>query len=651
MSFAVHTFEINPQGGKTHGFAFHESLSEGQDVYFLSQFGDNNENAKLQAETIFSAIVTVLESGEISDSYDRFEEALKQANLAATKYRWDTIPEIVVAFFDFHNVYLSQSGESEAYLVREGAVSQISESQGAGNDLFVNILNGQVSVGDTILLSSTRLLRFLTASQMGDIFSRADFDDAAGIFRHELSTASDQDLLVTVIGIGQQSGAPAAGFLNKVLSKANPLKNKPAHEVTPSATETTLDGEDFEEVIEEEYTMTEEIISEAPEKGTPVWAEALKRIQSLFSNSNMKAKKPVIVIAGAILGVLVLLIAVKSILNFESAETAELRQELMTAKEAFSEADSLLLQGENTEAKTYLEKAQASVQLILNSETGSFRSDAQVLQNDIEEKMLQVENARKVQPQLLADLGLKEDNLEALGLVGLRGNLFAYDTKSVYKTVRNIVEKGQALSEKETVVAAAAREDQNTLLFVTDTPRIIEYREGVISPMSTDDETWRRGIDIKTYGRYAYLLDPVENQIWKYQRRQSSYSEATPYSQGADLSRAVSMAIDGAIFLLSDDGTIQKIFKGEAQTFEFKESPSVPFSGTNLRIYTTAELDYLYVLDPDNQRLMVFNKGERFATYSKQFLYGIPEVVDFVIDESGLKANLLTKDKIYEFSL
>jgi hypothetical protein len=270
---------------------------------------------------------------------------------------------------------------------------------------------------------------------------------------------------------------------------------------------------------------------------------------------------------------------------------------------------------------------------------------------DIQEKQLQVENARKVTPQLLADLGVKNDNLEATGLLELSGNLYVHDLKQVHKTVRNIVEKGLPLSDKETILASTTRTDQNTLLFLTDAPKVIEYREGLITPMGTEDDTWKRGLDIKTYGRYVYILDPVENQIWKYERRRAKYSPAIAYNQGADLSRSISMSIDGGIYILSDDGTLQKIFRGVKADYAFRDLPSVPFSGQNLKIYTSPNLDFLYVLDPDNGRILVFVKGERFATYKKQVLFDLEDARDFVIDDSGQKVNVLTTDKIYEFSL
>ncbi len=644
MSFAVHTFETN-SSGKENGFSFHENVGEGQAVYFLGKFPESVENAKVVAETIFGTIIDTLTNSKIANAYDRFEDALKAGNLEAKQFfNSKEKPDVLIAYFDFHHLYLSVSEKSESYLVRGKTVSQITETPEKGDDLFLNILSGEVAIGDSVILSSERVLRSLTTNQISDIFVRSNFDDAVDIFRHELSTNAEEEILVTVIGIGKKSDQ--SNFLSKMVSKSPKVGTE-----TPAVVAEDEEMENMDEIFEENsFEKEEEEIVE--ERNEMTIGDLFRKISDKFLGfKKFQPKKNFIVIVGTVLGVLAVTIFVRAIFNFESASTQELREQLSIARESLQQADTFLIQGERVQAGEYIAKSEGAIQVILNSKSKSFRSDAQFLLADIQEKKLQIENARKVSPQLLADLGVKNDNLESVGLLSLMGNLFVHDLNNVYKTVRNIVEKGIPVSENGTILAAATRTDQNTILFLTDTPQIIEYREGLFSPMGTEDNAWKRGIDIQTYGRYAYVLDPVENQIWKYERKRNKYSAAVAYNQGADLSRGVSIAIDGNIYALADDGSIQKIFRGTRVDYDFRELPSTPFTGKNLKIKTSPELDFLYVLDPDNQRILVFTKGDRFATYKKQVLFEVTGARDFVIDASGQKVNILTEDKIYEFSL
>lgn len=657
MSFSVHTFETNPEGNL--GFAFHQNIGEGQDLYFLAKFNPETPDAQSVAESIFGAAVDHFESHPGGNPYDTFEEALKAANQAGNKAQAlkHGRPEIIISFFDFHQLYLSQCGKSEAYLVRGTNVSQISELPEDTPELFLNILSGQVSVDDVILFSSDRILRTLTANQLSDIFARPNFSEAVSVFRHEVSAKSEDDILVTTIGIGKKDSISAAGFLSKVIPGKNNAANTKEEPTivdevieTPPAIEENQTVSDVDALMDEDEIMVDEPTPSHTEKAFNIGKFNMPAIPALKGFKMPKINKNMALIAGLILALLIVIIVVKS-LNFESEEEARLRESLSIARENLQQADTFLIQGEREEAKQYLVRAQESVAEIMSSKSKLFRSDANFLLADINAKQLQVENAREVTPTLIADLGVKNDNLESIGLLELRGNLYAHDTKQVYKTVRNVVEKGLPIGDQDTVLAGSVRRDQNMMLFLTDGPRIVEYKEGLLTPMRTEDENWKRGIDIKTYGRYAYVLDPVENQIWKYERRRANYSASSPYNQGADLSRAVSFTIDGGIYVLADDGSIQKIFRGEKADYSFAEVPSTPFQGKNLKIYTSTELDLLYVLDPDNERVLVFVKGDRVATYKKQILYNLADARDFYIDDSGQKVNIITSDKIYEFSL
>ena len=695
MAFSVHTFETKPNDANL-GFSFHERISEGRELFFLCKFPEDSKDPQSIAEAIFGVALHVFETSKIKDSYDRFEEALKAANMEARKFAAH-IPgdlDVVMAFFDFNNLYLSQSGEAEVYLLRDGNISQISETPEDGADLFLNILNGQVAVEDSIILTTHRILRFVTTNKLVDLFSRTAFSEGVALLRQELSTATDEDFLVTVIGIGKNEEIASAGFLSRILpgkqnEKQNNVQNvsdkniddtndpdlsppeieistplavnkNVATEIVLEAETTDAEKENDYEILDDEKKPSALSLEQEPDLSQELPSEHSynsSRFSNFFSRFSLpsifadKYSKNLVMSAGFVFVVLAFWVGVKIISNYESEEEMAMRGQLSIAKEALQQADTFLLQGDRGQAGEFLRKSQVVAQDILKSDSKSFRSDAQFLLAAVEEKQLQVENARKITPNILADLSMKNQSVEALGILELKGSLFAFDSKKIYKTIRNIVEKGLTVSEKESIVTASAREDQGTITMLSSTPRIIEYRDGVISPMNTADETWKNGIDIATYGKYVYFLDPVENQIWKYERLRDKYRGAIAYNKGSDLSRAVSMTIDGSIYILSDDGTIQKLFRGEKEKYSFRDLPSLPFQGADLKIFTRQELDFIYILDSKNSRVLVFVKGDQFATYKKQVIFDVPDAIDFTVDEAGQRVNIVTKDKIYEFSL
>lgn len=664
MTFSVHTFETNPQEDKkNHAFSFRESISEGQEVFFLAQIDPSGSDPQKVAEILFGTLMDHLETANSKDGYDRFEEALRVVNFEARKNRnlFGKTPHIVIAYFDFQNLYITQSGSSEAYLVRGTNVSQISEYSEEGDDLFLNILSGQIAIQDTILLSSTRILRSVTASQLSEIFTRSDFSDSISVLRHELSTHSEENLVITAIGVGRQDSSQSAGFLSKVVAKgkaaADAVKSaannsgEKIEKLAPPVSNTTAVDKKVDLKNEND---TSSKVSAMLEPTESIFQAPKKSFSDLTSNLP-KPPKNLLIIAGSVLTVLILGLGLRAMVGQESEETILLEEKISVAKASIQQADAYLIQGEKAAAKESLAGATEALNIIFSSsEDRDRRAEALTVQAQVEELRDQIENVTKITPDVLANIQAKNPSFEAQGIVASNGNIYAYDNRNLHKTVRNIVEQEVLLSEKETIIAGSARPEQNTLVFLTDGPRVIEYSDGVINPMATEDTAWKRGIDIKNFSsRFTYILDPVENQIWKYSRQRSNYSAGSPYNNGADLSQAVSMVIDGAIYILSEDGSIQKLFRGELADYDFQNVPEVPFQGKDLRIFTTVDLSFLYVLDPANSRILIFDKGDRFATYKRQVEFNIPDgkVVDLIIDNAGQKATISTQNKIYEINL
>jgi len=654
MSFTIHTFETRTDSQGT-GFAFQEDLAEGQKLYFLARFDSETTQTSDIAEGVFGAIYDYCVTHPEMPIYDRFEQALKAGNEVARgmSHFWTSPPDFVVAYFDFHQLYLSQSGRSESYMIREGVLNQIIEDRVNGEDIFCNILNGEISTGDFLLFCSDRILRYVTNNQLVDFFANNTCMDAANRLKQELLTGTKDQILVTILGIGTQEAIPSAGFASRqVTPSVQPEASTPSEPIDPSI---PIDA--YDELPEENVSSE---VSGAEVAFRPSSEESPKRIsyRELFRHQTSKLsgllvhKKKLFFLAGILLVLFVFFVTFKALSGPSKAEQA-LQAELTIAKEALQQADIMTQQGDRVEANRYISRADEALQKILKADSKLLRNDAQFLAVQIEDRRLRVENAQKVNPILVADLSIKNDKVDARGILELGGAYYVYDEHFLYKTIREVVEKGLSIAGQENILSAATNSRQKVQMFLTDAPRIIEYQEGVVTPMKTQDETWQKGTDINSFGsRFVYLLDPTKNQIWKYERKRSSYGRATPYNtKNVDLSRAISFAIDGAIYVLNDDGNILKFYQGILQNYELKDKPYAPFSGKNLRLYTTTDSGYLYILDPSNQRLMVFEKGASAATYKKQILYQLPKVVDFWVNDEGTRATLVTSDKIYEITL
>jgi hypothetical protein len=164
-----------------------------------------------------------------------------------------------------------------------------------------------------------------------------------------------------------------------------------------------------------------------------------------------------------------------------------------------------------------------------------------------------------------------------------------------------------------------------------------------------NNNDWQQGLAVAPYFGNIYILDKKQNQILKYVSSDSGFSKTNYFGSDTtpDFSKAISMAIDSSVYILSSDGTIAKFTKGKGDSFSIT---GLNKSLTNpTKIFTNANLDNVYVLDNGNSRIVVFDKN---GAYKAQYATSIIKSAnDFDISEKDKKAYVLSDGKLYEVDL
>ena len=665
MTFNSETFEVKVIDNKYH-FSFTDELSEGLRVYTVWAFGVDDIEPQSIAETLYDTLITVLQNSHGKTVYDKLEDSLRAINAEMRRLRGHVkkLPDALIAVFDYHEIHITEAGFGEAYLIRDRQMTQISETYEASEELFQNILSGEIRVNDSLILSTVRLLRHLSKREIIDIFSSHTADSTHNL-KQSISLAADEDMLLTIINIGKtEKNTPV--FTRKITT---PIHNNTTYTDDKSDTN-SVNNDVYDDVdthnsaYNKPYTHPARVITKSRYddfkrriSAIPL-GEVHTRVMNTLSNipkSMRRSDRNIWMYLLLGLGIVILAIVVRMFLLSNNNDTAELRTQKDIGYEALNQAGRYLLEGKRDEANQYLLKAETAAKTILSSKSDTYRYDATKIIDEVKEKRLSVENAEQGVQRVMADISLKSDKFKGNGIVELREQLFAYSENEIFKVIRNVVDRVDGDIADDKILAGTTRDGQNTVVFLTSTPRVLEYKDGAITRMDTADSAWKRGIDIKAYAdKYVYILDPVENQIWKYERLRSRYSGATAYnlsSNDADLSQSVSMAIDGSVWIITSEGKLLKFMRGEIQNYSFIEMPSIELKGTDLKIFTTQNHDLLYVLDPTNQRILLFNKDEKGAKYKRQVLFNIPDATDFYINEAGLRAYILSANKVYEVEL
>lgn len=148
---------------------------------------------------------------------------------------------------------------------------------------------------------------------------------------------------------------------------------------------------------------------------------------------------------------------------------------------------------------------------------------------------------------------------------------------------------------------------------------------------------------LASYGGNAYVVQGRD--IVKYSP--SSYGASNYLVEDESLTGdATSVAIDGSVYVLYSDGSAQKFLRGSDTGFSL-QSPSTPLGDTSL-LYTTSELSSLYILDPGNKRLVVYDKDGVYE--SMYFWDGFSSATSFFVN-SDKELFVASDGKVYKASL
>ncbi|MBP9802360.1 hypothetical protein KBC40_02110 [Patescibacteria group bacterium] len=150
--------------------------------------------------------------------------------------------------------------------------------------------------------------------------------------------------------------------------------------------------------------------------------------------------------------------------------------------------------------------------------------------------------------------------------------------------------------------------------------------------------------DLNIYSNNLYALDSQNNKIFKYPESGTSFSNGVNWlTAEADLSQAYSFAIDGDAYLTFQNGEIKKLRKGKFEKFDY-HIPH-PVIGQKSIIKTFKESKLLYLIDPDNQRVIIFDKeGNIKDQYTSP---KFDNLVDLAIDPAEKAIYLLNGNHLY----
>ena len=616
----------------------------GEEVCLLLQI----EAAPAESRTLEKECETVVRHALLEtegDAGSRLDGTLKELNglfkgLALSQAIRDI--HAIAAIVDTSGVlHASHVGRAEAYIVRGGAASQITEySRGQPASAFVHISSGGLELRDTVIFSTQRLLRTVTPVQLVQLAQRGDqlLDELIVELDAEREQAA---LCVLHVSAGRGGGEPAAKPAGKepVLLRARGKRGGgKAVRAALSSLRSRVGAGFLTKGIEGVHGVTSMVVAG-------------------FRDPKKRKRTHLLLLASVLAAFVVVWAAVQVTTSTErSVSKTELKEKMEQIEEQLGTAENRRLAGDTESANLILDQAEVRAKEVMDNEEGLFRMEALDVFDRIRAKREEINSIFRISPTVVMTLTAKNPDIVAQGFVGKGdGEFLVYDRQDIYRVLLNSMEDPRRLDDEELILHGVEFPRYQTTVFQTTDNAIIELVNDVPTPMKTEDSAgWIKGGAIEAYLRYLYILSSENNQVYKYERLSNRYSAPAGYNVNGDLAGALDMAIDGNIYVIKEGGVVVKLLRGEVRPFVIRHAPEGVLANV-AKVFKNPD-GSLYFLDPVQARVIVVTDGGASgeSTYLRQFVFEgeqIGELKDLYVDEDESQLFVMDEKRIYKVDL
>ncbi|HEX9664766.1 MAG TPA: hypothetical protein VGA49_02985 [Patescibacteria group bacterium] len=320
-------------------------------------------------------------------------------------------------------------------------------------------------------------------------------------------------------------------------------------------------------------------------------------------------------------------------------------------------AEASIIFKEEDKAKSLLDETVALI-ADLPQNTNDRRDQAQILLVQIENLNDQLKHLIKIDnPAVIADLAPFDPSVNIQTFSVNKNKIFVTTSNQselyqINLDRDNNIEKLELAGNQEVLLKTIAKDeiiyfysDQNNLLKL-DTINL------ELASLNLDIPADAKIEDLAIYNNRLYLLDSNNQQIYRYNQAGNDFAVSKTNwlrDNTANISQAVSLAIDANIYVLKSNGLVEKLLGGSRFLPAFSLSSVEPSLDNPSKIRTLENSEYIYVLEPANNRLVIFNKGGKFLNQyvSEKF----KDLKDVYIDEANKTAYLINGTKIIKIEL
>ncbi len=548
------------------------------------------------ARSIYNSLIA---KDSLNDIYHKFSQLFDDLAL-------------ILVVFDQASVTLTSVGDFSAAILREGSLVKL-----VNPSVDLVSVSGNLLTGDTFLIADHKFSRLVPEGTKKASLQKSDLaqssDEIARLISQEVSLTDYCVLLLrvgpelmgnTAVAVGNKNPGPVFGLKQNIIKLIDLLLNRLSPEKT---------------------------IFVKP-----------------FSSEGFSKRRKVTTF---VIGVILLILLVTSIFfgirqkNYLGYKQ-ELEQSIVVVNRDFDEAEKLSAINFALARKLLVE-----AQTKINSLENKYPNEQQVkdLRAKVLEKLQSQAGVYQSEAALFLDLSWITAGFKMTDLSMSEGTLTLLDTantKLVTIDVETKKTKVQASSDTlpATLFKVASYSGRN---FVSSSDGV--YEIGTNAKKVVNKETTQENL-IKVFGGNIYLVDKSSSEITRFAGLGGTFSEGQSWLAPGitgNFGNVLALNIDGNVWLLGSDGELKKYSQGVPQNFTLGELPD--FANSLADFYTEEESQYLYLLDPANNRVLVVDKSGKYkAEYTSD---KIKEGKRIVVSEENKKILIVTESKIYSLDI
>ena len=569
-----------------------------------------------------------------------------------------------------HNLSFTKTGDIKMIMIRQGQIIDLGQNLSLQDiepyplKIFSNIVSGKLAVNDILLILSKEVFDFFREQGILTKISEAseiNQKTLKQILPYDLFTKGQEKTsgicLITLIQ--ELTDKEKLSFVSNIANHTKeilvPEKKKFAFLLSPIYKIKKKVGQSVQPILKP-FAILKKIRVPKIKIKNPLKPKQRANVDQVFSQKpkiqEIKVSTPKTGLS-SIKKRLILIIVLLSILGFgylifkqtEIQKQKKIEVSLSDVQEKFDQAERFIIFREKDKANNLLMEVWTELQDLVERDP-SLEPNITELKESTQEKLEELNNLEIVEdPQLLIELN-SEIGFEPKKMLLSDNNIF-FHTPDSSKTYRyNIQDNNGIILETDKSVDLADNSDQ-TIFFFSRPNTITILKNGDWQEKTLDLLDQESNFTtLFTYASNLYFWEQNSQEIVKYSYTQNNNWKSPQNwikSKPENQKNIKSIFIDESIWLLNQDNSVIRYYKGEYQ--ETIDLSLFPLVENLTKLKTKSGIPYLYFLEPKNNRLII---TDRNGLIVKQFQSDkFNNLKDFIISDTGKTIYLLSDWNVY----